>query len=442
MRILLDAYFDNNFGDDLFADTLLTRYPQEQFYVFWDKAHPDVLARTMRYRNMVVLPGNCAIRSGLPFDGYIMIGGDVLPDGVDYSRRIGGMKWVKESGGFVAMLGFSLYEHYGEKTRGDLRTMALLADSIVTRDKASAERFKMLVPEASVTESTDMAFTLSHMAAEEKRAPILGIAPRRKLYSTDQEHEDFCSAMAAVADGWLKGHPDGIVRFLALSTGEYDDRVTSRDIIDRMTKKTQTEIVSHTDQVEEFLAQVRQCTALVPTRFHALVFALIYGIPFVPVPYEVKLTQLLDEIGYAGMRIPYGRPVSEEMAAQAVRELEQRQTDPEKVAGYCAKADVFFSDTDRLIAAIQPCRAENLHSFGCSMQSENEALKTENAQLTRDREYLQNQVKALTEWVQSLQKERQAFEDQNRELEAIRVQQAEQIEKLSRRSPLAKLLGK
>ena len=43
MKILLDAYFDNNFGDDLFFATLKERYPQAKFYIFWDKDNTEVL---------------------------------------------------------------------------------------------------------------------------------------------------------------------------------------------------------------------------------------------------------------------------------------------------------------------------------------------------------------------------------------------------------------
>lgn len=431
MRILLDAYFDNNFGDDLFISTILERYPAAQFFVFWNKDNPDVLKKAMQYPNMVILPGDCEMRETFPFDGYIMIGGDVLADGVDYSWRIDGMRRVKEAGGFVAMLGFSLYENYGEKSRASLREMAMLADSIVTRDHASAERFRALVPEAKVIESTDMAFTGNYGEHQPGEREILGIAPRRRLYSTDEEHEHFCKAMAAVADGWLNNHAGGTVRFLALSTGEYDDRVTAADIQRFMAGKDRTEVVAHTADVPAFVDSLRDCTAMVPTRFHALVFGLIFGIPFVPVPYEVKLTQLLDEIGYCGVRIPYGEMVSGDVTAQAVADLERECIDREAAARYQSKAGCFFAGADGLIESGRKNTLENFCGIGCTRLAEHEELLE-----------LRAQVKELTAWVQSLQKERQAFEAQNMELEAIRVKQLEQLEKIFKRFPPAKLLIK
>lgn len=434
MRILLDAYFDNNFGDDLFFTTILNRYPEDLFYVFWNNPEEHVLRKVMQHSNLVFLPKNCELHIGTAFDGYIMIGGDVLPDGIDYSRRIDGMRTVKENGGFVAMLGFSLYGSYGEKTQKDLQTMAELADSIVVRDKFSAARFRELVPNANVTESTDMAFTAPYASSVNRDRQILGIAPRRKLYSTDQEHTAFCTAMASLADSWLKNHPDGMVRFLALSTGEYDDRVTSEDIRALMANADKTEIAAHTDTVPGFLERVRACTAMVPTRFHALVFALIYKIPFVPVPYEIKVTQLLDEIGYSGIRIPYGERISEAVIAQAAQEVGQDQVNAELLANYLQKAEAFFTDSDRLVQEKRSRKAAGCEEGGCflvcpkiadyenavqenaRLRGECEQIAVERDQFKRDKDYLSAQIKELEAWVQSLQTERNQFDEALRDL--------------------------
>lgn len=421
MRILLDAYFDNNFGDDLFVNILLERYPDDLFYVFWDKEQPRVLARALKQPNLVVMPGACGMVTSMPFDGYVMIGGDVLPDGIDYSRRISWMRHVKENGGFVAMLGFSLYESYGEKTRADLAAMAKLADTIVIRDKRSAERFKMLVPDADVTEATDMAFVGAYSAGK-KEKEILGIAPRRKLYSTDEEHNAFCRAMASIADGWLCGDKERTVRFLALSTGEYDDRETAKDIIAMMSLRNRTEVVAHTDGINAFLDKVCECSAMLPTRFHALVFALVYNIPFVPIPYEVKLTQVLDEIGYSGVRIPYGKDIPGNMIQQAIGELDQDQVDHTMLKKYWSKAEKFYADMDRLM---ENGRINNKiavrKSLVCEKAAENEHLKAQT-------DFLGKQVQELSDWVNALKEEREKLLTNYQELDAIRIQQVEQLQ--------------
>lgn len=443
MKILLDAYFDNNFGDDLFVSIILERYPNAQFYVFWNKQMPGVLARAMEFPNLTILPGTCQMQERMPFDAYIMVGGDVLPDGMDYSGRIAGMRRVKEQGGFVAMLGFSLYKEYGEKTRGDLAQMANLADSIVTRDQASARLFRELVPGAEVLEATDMVFAARSGAGivsaagsiEDKRQPILGMAPRRRLYSSDEEHEAYCKGMAAVADEWLAERSDGKVRLLAFSTGEYDDRETCQKIMDLMREDTEhsekrAETEAYTGDVKAFQQSLAACTAFVPTRFHALVFALILEIPFVPVPYEVKLTQVLDEIGYEGIRLPYGECLAEEdiRAAVDILTLQKNNVMPEqqKLLDYLKKADAFFAAADdwmkRRDKKPRKVTAEEMACFECRAAKDTRIME--------ENEALRKQVEDLKSWVTSLQAERQAFEQQNLELETIRVQQQELLAKI------------
>ena len=65
MKIILDAWFDNNFGDDLFINTVLNRYPEDEFYVFWERVHPAVLDQAKGYSQLKILPGNC-IENGRP----------------------------------------------------------------------------------------------------------------------------------------------------------------------------------------------------------------------------------------------------------------------------------------------------------------------------------------------------------------------------------------
>lgn len=434
MKILLDAYFDNNFGDDLFVSTILSRYPQAQFYVLWNKVHPQVLQRAWRFPNLVILPEDCELQSKIPFDAYVMIGGDVLPDGIDYTKRIERMQAVKQSGGFVAMLGFSLYSSYGDQTRKDLQKMAMLADDIVARDKYSAQRFQMLVPEADVVASTDMAFTLKDIndtlavaVVHESKVPILGVAPRRKLYSTQEEYQTYVQAMAAVADQWLKLNANGMVRFLAFSGGEYNDSITSTDIIDAMEANQQTEVVAYTGDITAFQSSIQECSALLPTRFHAMVFALLYDIPFVAVPYEAKSTQLLDEIGYAGVRIPYGASIEDAALTQAVSSLCQQihSYDEEALVAYQQKAGRFFEKLDRFVKDVQ----ENNIIISVATDTAPLCGKViECEELKQEVEQLKEQEQELRRWIASLQEQKDAIEAQYHELDAIRLRQWERLE--------------
>ena len=393
MKIILDAFFDNNFGDDFFISTILSRYPDAEFYVFWNRVHPAVLQRAADFGNLKILPANCMIIDEMRFDGYILIGGDVFLNWADFSRRITCMQSVKRQGGFVALQGFNLYEDYCEKTVEDLRTMMHLADVIVPRDRASVERLQKLVPDVEVVASTDMAFTARFDTPKTDNREILGIAPRKKYLIDEETHQRYCDGVAAVADGWLEKHPDGIVRFLAFSVGEFDDVAVSEEIIGRMQQGSRTEIAVHNGNLSAFMEQMRNCTAMLPTRFHGLVFALIYEIPFVAVTYEVKLNQLLDELNYSGLRLPYGEAFTPEQIAAAVAELDTWQVDAGALAAYYEKADRFFAALDRMVAAGREKEAEvPAGEFVCTALrdalNENAELKVKLEQLQMHYDYL------------------------------------------------------
>lgn len=424
MRVFLDAYFDNNFGDDLFIDVLLKRYPKALFYTFWDDAPADVIARATRFANLVILPGSSLMKECWQFDAYVMVGGDVLPNGVDYSARIAHMKRVKESGGLVALLGFSLYVEYGEQTREDIQTMAALADIIVIRDKISAKRFESLVSQAKITESTDMAFTADYSHISSDKGNILGIVPRRKLYSTDDEYWSYCKRMANIADCYLDKNEEAKVHFFAFSTGVYDDRVVAKDIMDLMSKGACTNIIAYEGNIDLFLQEINKCNALIPTRFHGLVIALLLRIPFVPVPYEVKVTQLLDELGYDGRRIPYGINEVSENAEEVLDGLYQFNISEEYLLAYKQKAERFFEELDKWYLTENKCN-ENRNFF-----VELDKTMEGRTSLIEENRLLKLQQNELEKWIEALQAERKAFEMQNIELEGLRKVQEEQINKI------------
>lgn len=428
MRIFLDAYFDNNFGDDLFIEILLKRYPQALFYAFLKEVPGKVLKRAAQFPNLVLLPGGCIMQESWEFDGFVMIGGDVLPDGVDYSERISRMRHVKESGGYVAMLGFSLYKDYSAETLEDLRKMAELADTIVIRDKASAERFKELVSRDKVMEATDMVFTLKYQPVQEEAKGPLGVIPRRKLYSTKEEHQAYCKAMAKVADAYLQSTLQGSVRFLAFSTGEYDDRETARDIMELMEEKGRVQVVAYEGDTEGFWRAVSTCGSLLTTRFHGLVLALCLRIPFVPVPYEVKVTQLLDELEYEGIRIPYGGEITQEQAQRAVEELRRFGVSLQMLGLYEQKAERFFAAWDEWYYAQKKRNANE--GFFEKLAKVTETKKT----IEEENKQLKKQQAELEKWIASLKEERVGFEAQNAELNKLYselnklyIQQQEQI---------------
>ena len=350
MNILLDAYFDHNFGDDLFISIVTKRYAEHRFFAFIGGCELSVCRWAGRFPNLIVLPKCPALWQLGMFDAYIMIGGDVLPDGGDYTgsyeRRLQFMRTVKACGGYVAMLGFNLYHQYGVKTKTDLMEMLRLADDVVPRDRWSYQYLKDLMNESKVRLGADMAFCLPR---EHGEMPVskhrLGINVRKKLGCTDGENTVYQQTIAALADAYLERYDDAEVVFLALSYGTSNDVQAAVDIQEKMKQKVRTRIVSYSGDPETYIGEFATCCAIIATRFHSLVMAAMLRKPFVSVPYEVKVTHILEEIGYSGTRIPYGKTV--ENLEEIIEELNVLSYVTEKLKQYEGRAITLFDGIDR-----------------------------------------------------------------------------------------------
>lgn len=114
MNILLDAYFDRNFGDDLFVDTITKLYGKYKFYTFMENYPPEIQKWAEKIPNLYLLP-ECPVmlRKGF-FDAYICVGGDIFPDGGDFSKRQSWVDAVKAVNGKIFFLGFNLFTDYRE----------------------------------------------------------------------------------------------------------------------------------------------------------------------------------------------------------------------------------------------------------------------------------------------------------------------------------------
>ena len=453
MRILLDAYFDMNFGDDLFVRTVTDRYPDALFYVFWKKTPAKVLKRALQSPNMVILPEACDMQTIGTYDAYVSVGGDIYPDGVDYSARIARMEAVKKQNGFVAMLGFSLYASYGEETKEALRKMAGIADVVLCRDEESAKLYRSFAPEAEIISGTDMAFlnpVLERLAQDKsgKEAAttgkkILGFAPRRRLYTPDDVYENYCKAMAKVADGYLEQNEDALVRFLALSVGEYDDNITCADIIKHMKQGDRTQVLAYDGDLERFMEQAGELTCMVPTRFHGMVLALALGIPFVPVPYEVKLSQLLKELKYDKALLPYGEEVEDALVQTVLSQLTAFPVEAGEMALYEQKKQLMFAGLDAYLDKIRKEGRDENGNDAAGEQTKEAGKDGESAEgeirctaaircaeQAIELEAAKKQIKELEKWIAALQEQQKNFEKANQDLEAIRVSQVETIENL------------
>lgn len=304
MNILLDAYLDQNFGDDLFVETIVEMFPECRFYVFLEYFPGKVCDWAARFPNLYQLPECGVFLEKDMFDAYICVGGDIFPDGGDFRKRKEYTAALHRCGGTVAFLGFNLFREYSADTQRDICEIMDRADMIAPRDEESAELLRQWIPGIRIKTMPDLAFASEWKAYRDKCEKLLGVSVRR-LSADKGNEEKYCESMAEMIDGYLKEDADRSVVLLCLSDGFFADRETAEKIMAILQEPGRVTVQTYQGDIAAYKRILGQCGAMVCTRFHALVACIAMEIPFLPVIYEVKQERILQSIGYDGAGFYY-----------------------------------------------------------------------------------------------------------------------------------------
>lgn len=349
MTILLEAYLDSNFGDDLFVHMLLQRYPEHQFELMTSASQHVEFSRP----NLTKIDYLDAESHLERYGAYIFVGGDFFSPLADHISRYRRAHAVKENGGHVFILGCNLSRTYTEEEYRQVNAVFSQADVVSFRDEVSYSQCLAHMRDVHAVCSADMSFLLHEELRELSRSVgaegVLGISIRKKMES---EKDGTCAVyirkMRDIAQEHLNQDKRNKVAFLAFSTGDWDDRKTAEDIIKLLPKDlvSRTSVLAYDGDIGWFIANILQCSSFICTRFHSLCIAILLGRPFVPISYEVKIENILKTLGYEGLIDEYGMKYD---AAQIYRSLPENHLDEEKLKAYCLRADTFFAQTDSLL---------------------------------------------------------------------------------------------
>ena len=350
MKIFLEAFIDNNFGDNLFVHILTSRYSEHTFYLKEKEEYKksyEILEGQIQ--NIRIIRQEDEATYFRQMDGMLVVGGDMFGNGADYSNMIRQIKTIKKGKGFVGFLGISLFQNYSIRTWFDLSVLFSYADFVVVRESTTYHQLKKHVPWAKVICSCDMVFSVNLDELKKKRPDnnILGISVRKKIQAEEAlYYPQYCNNVARAAVHYLEESPNHKVHFLAFSSGKYDDCKVAEDIMGLCPEELQKrmECISFHGNVETYMSGIQECGKLLCTRFHALVFAILLEKPFVPIIYEEKMARLLDEIGYYGKRLYY-EDFSEYGKIPWCQSKGTYSRD--KLSGYYKRAASFFEDADK-----------------------------------------------------------------------------------------------
>ena len=347
MKILLEAFIDSNWGDDLFITLFAKHYKQEEIYLMCQDRHKKELADRLMLDNVTAIGYDEAFCSEYDWDMYCLVGGDFYPDHASsYEARIQRARLVKSRGGIVCILGASLYKAY--RSFVGIGEFFSTADLVTLRDSKSYLMTQDHMQGVYAVRTADMLFSLPRMEKKNETARRkMGISVRRKIHSVENgTYLPYLEQVTRLCREHLSKQPENSISFLCLSTGEYDDRRVAEDVMKRLDKKERERccMISHTADVLKYIDMVDQCDFIVATRFHSLALALYLGKPFLPICYEAKLDNLLDELEYDGLRLEYG---SGDVLENALSSVNTNRVNEQKFAEYLERGSQFFDCINR-----------------------------------------------------------------------------------------------
>lgn len=305
MKIIIDAYLDNNLGDDLMIKLLLKRFPQYQFISYTDSA---VIRNTFSaFDNLTIKNSTQKNTDYKNTDLYLTIGGSrfqlaSLKQRLWRVYRLRRLRRLKRNGSKIVTLGAN-FGPYSEKMGVKLTEWEVRKNDLITvRDQEAANFLHNFKRINNYHLADDIVYNLD--ALYERKKPErngLGISafrPYRQLQFSYPTYE----AMAMLADRYIR-ETGKQVKLFAFDTEDQNDLSAALHIYNLAEEKSNYEIIPYLGDEQYFLEQYEACERVIAIRFHAAVLADIFEIPFLPVVYSNKMQNFLDDRAYEGASI-------------------------------------------------------------------------------------------------------------------------------------------
>ncbi len=291
MNIILNGFFDKNFGDDIMQLMAVSQMKDDVFFVSFPQR--EMLAHFEGLEN-VRINEECQ-----EYDAYV----NVIGTGFLYK----GKRAVAEK-----LIGIPFEKKIRCKKRAVIdcsivkpgnRAEALLMkreinkyNYISSRDSLSEEYFKRAAKGAEVVMHEDIVFSL-----DEKYIPkntgegCLGVVPVQRTYSPENYH--YYKTLAGECDRFCKESGKKVLIF-AFDTGTENDTCAALSIKSMMKERDAAEIIAYNSEPKYIFESFARCGKIISSRFHGVIAAMTAEIPVCAVYDTIKIKLLSEKYGF------------------------------------------------------------------------------------------------------------------------------------------------
>lgn len=320
--IKLYAYLNGNLGDDLMVEILLKRYPHYHFLYMGNNddykqlsSYDNFITRKKLIQKWRIVNRLCNILfGGKRKHVFVNLILDQMKKKAVCSVHIGGSIFIEHSSAkiqvarerekmegsplFIIGANFGPYVHqvFLDSFRVCFRDVA----DVCFRDQESYRLFSEL---PNVRYAPDVVFNYKGDAKKKTTndviISVIDFHSRPKLVQYAEQYDCFIAELCRECIN------RGIRPVLMSFCRNEGDEIAVERIYNSLPEVTRskTDIMRYQD-VDTAVKRLAEAKFVVATRFHAMILALLYNVPFYSIAYDPKITNVLDDIGFESYCMP------------------------------------------------------------------------------------------------------------------------------------------
>ena len=339
MKVFVNAYLENNLGDDLFMDILVNRYKNHQFYALtnsYEATCSNVHKIKNKYFIKLIRKLNLKPIIANRFDLVVTIGGSV------YMETNSKHKFSLGKNPYY-ILGTNFGPYKTKDYFNNAHEFFKNAEDVCFREKYSYDLFSDL---PNVRYASDIIFSLdvSKIKITNNKKVVFSIISCKDKIN-EKYTEEYEKAIISLTKYFIdKGYE---VCFMSFCKLEHDEEAIE-NILAKCDEKLKEKITTYyyRGNRKEAIEILADSQIIVGGRFHANILGMLLGKTVIPMMYSDKTKNVLDDMKYEGKTIDI-RNLHE---FDAFKLLSEKDLQYKKEVSYQIKdAQNHFSKLDKIL---------------------------------------------------------------------------------------------
>lgn len=353
MKIFLNAYLDKNFGDDLFVYLILNRYKESKFYAITYQKSYLKYDNLKMYRFNIVIRGINKIIKILSKNRIDLF--SIIANKKDIAITIGGSMFMENDNSFKVLYynNFRVPYYIIGTNVGPYKSknyIQFLKDNIFAnakdicfRDEKSYNLYKGL---KNVRYAPDLLFSLDLSQFEQdnnigKKVIISVIDVEKKKSQIKNANAELYEKLIINMIHYFK-KKSYIVELISFCEDEGDPVA-----IEKIKSKCKEEVNTfyYNANIPETIYELSTATTIVGTRFHANILGFLLKKNVIPIIYNDKTKNMLEDIDYKGVYFDINNPTKLDIATLTTKDLEYKINVEKQIKD----ADKHFAKIDKVL---------------------------------------------------------------------------------------------